>query len=73
MRLNLPGTEEYDPSLSWIAKLRQDGLLASDVFTFVDDERVAAPTRELAWEAGHRLAAIQSYLGVQDAARKVRP
>lgn len=73
VRLNLPGTPDYDPRLSWISKLRKDGLLACGLFTFVDDERITAPTRELAWQASHRLASIQSYLGVQDAARKVRP
>ena len=36
IRLNLPGPG-YDPSLSWVSKLREDGRLACDVFTFVDD------------------------------------
>jgi hypothetical protein len=72
VRLNLPGRVEYDPSLSWISKMRKDGLIASDIFTFVDDERVSGATRELSWQAGHRLAYIQAYLGVQDAARKLR-
>jgi len=72
VRLNLPGPG-YDPSLSWVSKLRQDGRIACDLFTFVDDERVVAPTEDLAWQASHKLAAIQSYLGIIDAARKVRP
>jgi hypothetical protein len=73
IRLNLPGNANYDPSLSWISKLRKDGLIACDIFTFVDDERLIGATRELSWQAGHKLAYIQAYLGVQDAARKVRP
>ena len=73
VRLNLPGDENYDPRVSWISKMRKDGLIACDLFTFVDDERCSGPTRELAWQAGHRLAYIQAYLGIQDAARKVRP
>ena len=72
IRLNLPGSVDYDPSLSWISKMRKDGLIACDIFTFVDDERVSGATRELTWQAGHRLAYIQAYLGVQDAARKLR-
>eukprot|EP00986_Skeletonema_menzelii_P013615 scaffold8081_cov83-Skeletonema_menzelii.AAC.2 len=72
IRLNLPGNVDYDPSLSWISKMRKDGLIACDVFTFVDDERVTGATRELTWQAGHRLAYIQAYLGLQDAARKLR-
>ena len=71
VRLNLPGTAGYDPSKTWIAKMRIDGLMASVLFTFVDDERVAGPTRELTYQASSRLAQIQAYLGVQDAARKV--
>ena len=73
VRLNLPGSPGYDPSLSWVSKLREDGRIACDIFTFVDDERVVGPTRELTWQASHRLACIQAYLGIQDAARKVRP
>ena len=41
--------------------------------TFVDDERVTAPLEGLAWQASHVLTAKHSYLGIQDAARKVRP
>ena len=70
---NLPGTKDYDPNVSWLTKRRKDGLIACDVFTFVDDERVTGPTEELTWQAAHTLASKQSYLGIQDAARKVRP
>ena len=71
IRLNLPGTTSYDPSKSWIVRVRLDGLTACVLFTFVDDERVAGPTRELTYQASSRLAQIQAYLGIQDAARKV--
>ena len=43
------------------------------MFTFVDDERVTGPDKELTWQASHRLASTQSYLGIQDASRKARP
>lgn len=72
VRLNLPGTPGYTPTKSWISKLRKDGRVAADFFTFVDDERVTGPDEELTWQAGHCLACIQSYLGIQDAARKLR-
>jgi hypothetical protein len=49
IELNLPGTEGYDPCLSWICKRRRDGQMACDVFTFVDDERVVDPTEDLTW------------------------
>ncbi len=44
-----------------------------DLFSFVDDERVVGPSEELTWQASHVLASKQSYLGIQDAARKARP
>ncbi len=71
--LNLPGTKDYDPRFSWIVKRRKDGQIACDLFTFVDNERVVGPTEELTWQASHVLASKQSYLGIQDAARKARP
>ena len=56
-----------------MSKLRKDGRLACDIFTFVDDERLVGPTRELTYQAAHTMAAKQSYMGVQDSSRKVRP
>jgi hypothetical protein len=70
VKLNLPGTENYDPTGSWIIKMRDDGLISCELFTFVDDERVSGPTEELTWQAAHVMAARQAYLGIQDAARK---
>ena len=43
VKLNLPGSKGYDPCESWITKRREDGRIACDVFTFVDDERVTGP------------------------------
>jgi hypothetical protein len=73
VKLNLPGTREYDPCVSWISKRRKDGRIACDVFTFVDDERVTGPDEELTWQASHALSSKQCYLGLQDACRKARP
>ena len=72
IRLNLPGTRDYDPCLSWISKMRSDGRVACDILSFVDDERVVGPDEDLTWQASHKLASTQSYLGMQDAARKAR-
>ncbi len=71
VELNLPGTKEYDPCVSWITKKQKDGQMACNVFTFVDDERVVSPIEELTWQVSHAMASKQSYLGIQDAARKV--
>ena len=72
IRLNLPGTKDYDPCLSWISKMRLDRRVSCDMLPFVDDERVGGPDEDLTWQASHKLASTQSYLGMQDAARKTR-
>jgi hypothetical protein len=72
MKLNLPGPG-YIPTKAWVTKVREDKLVACDLFTFVDDEWVTGAMEELAWQAGHTLGAKQSYFGIQDAARKVGP
>jgi hypothetical protein len=41
--LNPPGPG-YVPTKSWVYKVRTDSSLACELFTFVDDERVAGPT-----------------------------
>ena len=64
VKLNLPGSRDYDPCVLWITKRRKDGRVACNVFTFVDDERVTGPDAELTWQASHTLASTQSYLGV---------
>jgi hypothetical protein len=73
IRLNLLGSREYDPCLSWISKMWSDGQVAYDLFSFVDDECITGPDEELTWQASHTMAAKQSYLGMQDAGRKARP
>lgn len=73
VKLNLPGTKDYDPSISWITKRRKDGTLASDLVDFVDDERIVGCGRERTQEAGHAVSTRESYLGLQDALRKLRP
>ena len=70
---NLPGTQEYDPSLPWIMKMRRDGKSASDIAQYVDDMRIIAATKELAWQCSSRTAKTLCHLGLQDAARKRRP
>ena len=71
--LNLPGTKSYNPSIPWITKRRTDGTLASDLVDFVDDERIVGCGSERAREAGHAVSTRESYLGLQDALRKLRP
>lgn len=68
--LNLPGSPNRNPMLPWVYKLRADGLIASEAFIYVDDNRVVAATKIQAWWAARRLASTLSNLGLQDAARK---
>ena len=70
--LNLPGTEIYDPSKSWICRVRSDRSLASDFVYFVDDQRMGAAGSEHMIEAGHTPSVKESYFGIQDAPRKLR-
>lgn len=73
VRLNLPGTKHYNPSEGWVTKRQADGTLASDVVAFVDDERVIGSGHDRVVDAGHTLSTRESYLGLQDALRKLRP
>jgi hypothetical protein len=68
--LNLPGSKDYDSTKSWISKIRADGRVACDLFTFVDDAQVTGPDEDLMWQVSHALASKQSYLGIQDAGQK---
>ena len=72
IKLNLPGTENYNPTEPWIQKMRADGLPASEIVQYVDDVRIIAPTEELAWLCSSKMGKGLSFLGLQDAARKRR-
>lgn len=72
VRLNLPGSPDYDPSLPWVAKYRSDGTLAADLFMYVDDGRVTAPNKLECKLATRQAASRLNFLGIQEAARKRR-
>lgn len=72
LSLNLPGNLDYSPGAPWVAKRQQDGSIAADVHSYVDDERVTGPTREETWQGSSKLAKLRAHLGLQDAARKRR-
>jgi hypothetical protein len=72
--LNLPGMEDYDPSMPRVYKWNSTtNSIACDVKTFVDDYRTSGPTFQEVQRATHKLETTMSYLGVQDAVRKRRP
>jgi hypothetical protein len=70
--LNLPGSETYSPSRSWVYKIRSDGALASDFTIYVDDVRTMGSTAEDERLAARAVASTLNSLGLQDAARKRR-
>ena len=72
VRLNLPGSQHYDPSLPWVSKVRKDGHIASDVFDYVDDLRPTGHDEEACWKATRQAGATINHLGCQDASRKRR-
>ena len=72
IRLNLPGTAGYNPSLAWISKRRKDGSLATAMVCFVDDQRLAGAREERIKEGGHQMSTREAFLGLQDALRKIR-
>jgi hypothetical protein len=43
VRLSFPGVEDYGPSLSWVAKIREDDRVAADLFIYMDDLRPMGP------------------------------
>jgi hypothetical protein len=46
VRLNLPDSSGYDPSLPWLSKIRvNDGKVAADLFIYVVDRWVRLPAR----------------------------
>ena len=71
VRLNLPGSPNYDPSLPWVSKVKvlKDGSVevATDLFKFVDDLRPTGASKAECWRAGRRAASILNWLGSQDA------
>jgi hypothetical protein len=70
--LNLPGLEGYKPSVAWISRRWSDGSLARDFICFVDDQQISGEGRERVVIAGHAISLRESYLGIQDALRKLR-
>jgi hypothetical protein len=72
VKMNLPGSTEYDPSLPWVFKVKEDGTPAADFFFYVDDNRTTGNSEREAWQAARKVASVCSYLGIQDASRKRR-
>lgn len=74
MKLNLPGSEAYDPTMPWMYKWNSKRKCMPAFFgTYVDDVRTGAWSEDSCRSATRTVASIVNYLGQQDAARKRRP
>ena len=71
--LNLPGTEGYDCHRPWVFNQSFDGFWVEDLFIYVDDGRPIGPTKDVRWEVSKSWGSLCSWLGIQDASRKVQP
>jgi hypothetical protein len=72
VRLNLPGSDTYTPSLPWVSRLTATGDPAGTFSRYVDDLRTIGASEEHCWQVGHRLATYFAYLGLQVALPKLR-
>jgi hypothetical protein len=71
VRLNFPGAEGYDHSLSWVSKIREDRRVAADLIIYMTDMRSTGPDAEECWWAARNVATC-NHLGIQDAPQKRR-
>ena len=70
--LNLPGSAQYNSSLPWVYKRREDGRMAGELFIYIDDLRITGVNETECWDGAHQVACRMSWLGLQDAPRKRR-
>ena len=47
--------------------------MAAEIFIYLDDRRRIAPTKTICWEASRSWGSTCSWLGRQDASRKIEP
>jgi hypothetical protein len=71
VKLNLPGTKAYDPSMPWVYRWNsRDSQMASFFGTYIDDIRGGGASEIACRQTIHRTASRINYLGQQDAPRK---
>jgi hypothetical protein len=71
LRLNLPGSDSYQPSLPWVSKINSiTGHFAGNVKTYVNDKRPTGSSYTHCRAVTRHTASTLSYLGMQDTSRK---
>ena len=70
MILNLPGKPDYTSTRPKVFKVRKDGTMAADLFSYIDDLRNTAPSSSECWDGLHQVCCRLTWLGLQDAPRK---
>jgi hypothetical protein len=71
IKMNFPGTKEYDPAMPWVYKWNSIGKEMAAFFgTYIDDIRAGGASEVSCKLALHKIASVINYLGQQDAPRK---
>ena len=69
---NLTRTPTYDCCRKWVYKEISDRIIAADIFLYVDEGQTIGLTEEVCWEESRKWRSKCSWLGIQDASRKVQ-
>ena len=67
------GSEGYDCKHPWVYKDREYGLIAADIFIYVDNGKPIVPIEDIFWEALQKWGSTCSWLGIKDASQEVKP
>ena len=71
VKLNLPCSDLFDPSLLWLCKWNSTAkAISGNVVSFVDDFSITGFSVENCWQCGRQIASRLQCLGTQEAARK---
>ena len=63
--LNMPGSIGYDPTRPWIQKVREDGLIATDLHIYVDDVRLTGASQDRRGKLGREWRSFESLVRSQ--------
>lgn len=71
--LNLPGSQDYNPTMPWVSRVCPDGMLAGSIPAFVDNLCPIGTSEEHCFRVLHQTASCFGYLGIQNAFQRTRP